>query len=77
MPTILFGKMEEIRSSLKILTGKPTGRRLLGRLGHRWEGNVRMDLTVIVVNTRKWVDLFRDRDYWRAFVNAAMNLRIQ
>ena len=32
------------RSAFKILTGKPTGKRLLGRPIRRWEDNIRMDL---------------------------------
>ena len=27
----------------------------------------------IGVNTRNWVDLAKDRDYWRTLVNAALN----
>ena len=38
--------MEEFRSAFKILTGKPTGKAPLGRLRHRWEDNVRIDLIV-------------------------------
>ena len=34
-----------------------------------------MDLKEIGINTRNWVDLAQDRDYWRALVNAALNLR--
>ena len=30
--------------AFKILTGKPTGKRPLGRPRHRWEENIRMDL---------------------------------
>ena len=40
-------RMEEGRSAFKILTGKPTGKRPLGRLRHRWEDNIRMDLKEI------------------------------
>ena len=40
-------RMEEGRSGFKILTGKPTGRRLLGRPRRRWEDNIRMDLEEI------------------------------
>ena len=36
--------MEEGRSAFKILTGKPTGKRPLGRPRRRWEDNIRMDL---------------------------------
>ena len=48
--------MEEGRRALKILTGKPTGKRPLGRLKRRWEDNIRMDLEEVGVNTRNWVD---------------------
>ena len=33
-----------------------------------------MDLKEIGINTRDWVDSFQDRDYWRALVNAELNL---
>ena len=59
-----------------MLTGKPTGKRPLGRPRHRQKGNMRMGLKEIGVNTRNWVDLVQDRDYWRAPVNMALNLRV-
>ena len=67
---------EEGRSALKILTGKPTGKRPLGRLRHRWEDIIRMDLEEIDINVGNWVDSAQDRNYWRALVNAALNLRV-
>ena len=39
--------MEEVRRSFKILTGKPTGMRPLGRSMRRWEGNIRLDVQEI------------------------------
>ena len=36
--------MQEGRSGFQLLTGKPTGKRLLGRSRRRWEDNIRMDL---------------------------------
>ena len=36
--------MEESRNSFKILTGKRTEKRPLGRPKRRWEDNIRMDL---------------------------------
>ena len=36
-------RMEKSRSALKILTGKPTGKRPLGRPRLRWEDNIRKD----------------------------------
>ena len=35
---------EEGRSTFRILTGKPIGERPSGRLGQRWEENIRMDI---------------------------------
>ena len=66
----------ESRIAFKILTGKPTGKRPLGNPRRRWEEYIRMDLKQIGINTRNWVDLAQDGDYWRALVNAALNLRI-
>ena len=40
------------------------------------EVNIRMDLNEIGINTMNWVDSAQDRDYWRALVNAAINLRV-
>ena len=38
--------------------------------------NIRMDLEEIGVNAGNWVDSTQDRNYWRALVNAALNLRV-
>ena len=68
--------MDEGRSAFKILTGKPTGRRLLGRPRRRWEDNIRMDLQGIGISAGNLVDSAQDTNYWRALVNAALNLRV-
>ena len=68
--------MEEGRNAFKILTGKPTGKRPLRRPRRRWENNIKMDIEEMDINTRNWVDSAQDRDYWRAFVNAALNRRV-
>ena len=68
--------MEEGRSAFKILKGKPTGKRPLGRPRCRWEDYIRMDLEEIGINAGNWVDSAQDRDYWRALVSAALNLRV-
>ena len=69
-------RMEEGRSTLKVLTGKLRGKRPLGRPRLRWEDNIRMDLEEIGINAGNWVDSAQDRDYWRALVNVALNLRV-
>ena len=69
-------RMEEERSAFKNLTGKPTGKKPLGRPRRRWEDNIRMDLEEIGINAGNWVDSAEDRNYWRALVNAALNLRV-
>ena len=35
-----------------------------------------MDLEEIDINAGNWVDSAQDRDYWRALVNAALNLPV-
>ena len=60
----------------KILTGNPREKRPSGRPRRRWEDNIRMDLKEISINTNNWVNSAQDRDYWRALVNAALNLGV-
>ena len=50
-------RIEEDRSSFKILTGKPTGKRPLGRPSCRWEDNIRMDLEEIGIDMRNDGDI--------------------
>ena len=71
-----IARMEEGRSAFKILTGKPTGKRPLGRPRRRWEDNIRMGLEEKGIDSGNWVDSAQDRNYWRALVNAALNLRV-
>ena len=49
-------RMEEGRSDFKVLTGKPTGKRPLGRPRRRWEDSIRIDLEEIGVNAGNWFD---------------------
>ena len=55
--------MEEGRSVFKILTGKLTGKRPLGRPEWGWEDNIRMDIKETGIKTRNWVDSAQYRDY--------------
>ena len=49
-------------NAFKILRGKPTGKRPLGRPRRRYEDNIRMDLEEIGINAGYWVDSAQDRD---------------
>ena len=69
-------RIVEFRSAFKILIRKPTGKKPLGRPRRRWEDNIRMNLKEIGINTRNGADSTQDRNYWRAIVNVALNLRV-
>ena len=68
--------MEKVRSAFKISSGTTSGKRPLGTSSLRWEDNIGMDLKEIDINTTNWVDSPQDRNYWRALVNAELNLRV-
>ncbi|PNF30225.1 hypothetical protein B7P43_G02535 [Cryptotermes secundus] len=55
--------------------GKADGKRSLGRPRCRWVNNIKMHLGDIGLDGMDWIDLVRDRDQWKAFVNTVMNLR--
>ena len=69
-------RMEEGRSTFKILTGIPTGKRPLGRPRRRLEDSIKMDLQEIGINMGIWVDSAQGRNYRRALVNAEFNLGV-
>jgi len=56
--------------------GKPEGKRPLGKPRRRWEDNITMDLQEVGCGSMDWIELAKDRDRCRAFVNAIMNLRV-
>ena len=60
----------------RVLVGKPEGKKPLGRPRRRWEDNIKMDLKEVGCGGMDWIDLYQDRDRWRALVNAVMNFRV-
>ncbi|KAJ4444123.1 hypothetical protein ANN_05912 [Periplaneta americana] len=69
-------RMGESRNAYRVLVGRPKGKRPLGRPRRRWE-DIKMDLREVGYDDRDWINLAQDRDQWRAYMRAAMNLRIQ
>jgi hypothetical protein len=45
----------------------------LGRKRRRWVDKIKMDLREIGWGDMNWIDLAKDRNQWRALVNAVMN----
>ena len=69
-------RVEEGRSAFKILIGPSVGKRPLGRPRRTLEDNIKIGHKKVVDSTRNWVDSAQDRLYWRALVNAGLNLRV-
>ena len=63
-----IARMEGGTNAFKILTGKPTGNRPLGRPRRRREDKIRMGLKEIGISTSNWLDWAKDMDYWRDLV---------
>jgi hypothetical protein len=57
--------------------GKPEGKRPFGRLRHRWEDNIKMDLQEVGGCLGDWMELAQDRDRWRALVSTVRDFRVQ
>ena len=68
--------MGERRGVYRVLVGKPEENTPLGTPRRRWEDNIKKDLQEMGCGGVDWIDLAHDRNTWRAFVNAVMNLWI-
>jgi hypothetical protein len=69
-------RMGEGRGVYRVLVGRPEDKRSLGRLRHRWEDNIKMDLRKKGIDGVNWIQMAQDRVQWRALVNTVMNLRV-
>jgi hypothetical protein len=52
--------MGERRGVLRVLMGKPEGKRQLGRPRHRWEVNSKMDLEEVGCGSMDWTELSQE-----------------
>ena len=66
--------MEQSRNAYRV--GKPEGKRPLGRPRRRWEDNIKMDLKEVGCDPAYCIPFAEDRDQWRAYVRAVMNLQV-
>jgi hypothetical protein len=63
---------------IRVLVGKPEGKRTFRRHRRRWKYNtsIRRDLKEEGCGGMDWIKLAHYRDRWRALVNGVMNLRV-
>ena len=66
--------MEQSRNVYTVLMGRPEGKRPLGRPRHRW-GIILKDLRDVGCDDTYWIVLAQDRDQWRVYVRAVMELQ--
>ena len=70
-------RMGEERGVYRVFVGNPERRRPLGRLKRRRVDNIRTDFQDVGCGYMDWIGLAQDRDRWRTFVSAVMNLRVR
>ena len=68
--------MEKRRGVYRVLVEIPEGKKPRERPRRRWEDNIKMDLQEVGCGRMDRIDLARDRNRWRALVNAVMNFGI-
>jgi hypothetical protein len=69
-------RMGKKRNAYRLLTGKPEGKKPLGRPSRSGVNNIRMDLGGVGCGDLDWIVLAQDRNRWRALVNSVLNLRV-
>jgi len=56
--------------------GESERKRPLGRLRHRWEDSMKLDLQEVGCDVMDWIDLAQDRDKRQAVINVVMSLLV-
>jgi hypothetical protein len=65
-----------MKTTYKILVGKPEGKKPQGRPRGGWKDNIKMDLREMGLEGLDWIHLAQDRVQWRDLVNTIMNLLV-
>jgi hypothetical protein len=65
--------MANKNNAYRVLARNPEEKKPLGRPRHRWEKNIKMQLTEIGCGDMDCLNLDQDRDQWGALVNTVMN----
>jgi hypothetical protein len=68
--------MGDRRREYRVLVGIPEGKKPIERTRRRWEDNIKIVLQEVGWGGMDWIGLAQDRDRWRAFLKAVMNLRV-
>jgi hypothetical protein len=63
-------------NSYRLLVKSPEGKRPLGRPGHMWMDNIKLDLGKILWGGTDWIRPTQNRDKWKAIVNLVMKFRV-
>ena len=71
-----LARIGERRGVHRVLVVTPEGKKPLGRSIRIWEDTIKMDLQEVGGGDMDGIDLAQDRDRWRVFVNAVMNIRV-
>ena len=66
--------MGDRNGAYRVLVGKPERKSSVGRLMHRWQGNIKIDLQEVSCGERNGAVSLRKWERWRAIVNAVMNI---
>jgi hypothetical protein len=59
----------------RLLVEKPKGKTSLERLGHRLVDSINVKFIGIGWSGMDWINLYQERDKWRALADTAVNLR--
>ena len=72
-----FVSCKDVSRVHRVLVGKPEGKRPLERPRRGWEDYIKMDVQEVGGGGGDWMELARDRDRWRALMNAVINFRVR